>query len=76
MVFGEANRGPKEMKKKWEPTKYKCVKCEDVIFSEWPGQFVACTCGATFVDQTEHYTRMGSLPGKGIVPLEEKEEEK
>lgn len=37
--------------------KYRCKKCSDVITSEYSGQYVACTCGAIAVDQTEYYSR-------------------
>lgn len=38
---------------------YTCRKCEDLIQSSYPGEFVSCTCGTSFVDQTRHYVRCG-----------------
>ncbi len=36
-----------------------CTDCNDIIQSKYSGEFVACSCGESFVDQTEYYTRMG-----------------
>ena len=49
-------------RKKFVPVKYKCPKCGDEIASKWPGDFVVCTCGECFVDQTEYYIRVGGFP--------------
>jgi hypothetical protein len=50
----------------FNPEKSQCGICESVIVSSYPGQFVRCKCGASFVDQTYHYSRYGgavqSLP--------------
>lgn len=42
---------------KWNPIKWKCRKCEDVIWSKHPGHFIGCKCGTIAVDQTRYYTR-------------------
>lgn len=41
----------------WNPCKYKCKKCEDIIWSRRPGEFRPCKCGECFVDQTRYYAR-------------------
>jgi hypothetical protein len=50
----------------FNPEKAQCGICESVIVSSYPGEFVRCECGASFVDQTYHYGRYGgavqSLP--------------
>ena len=50
----------------WNPSIYKCMDCGDEIYSKTPGHFSTCSCykeehGLTgcFVDQTEHYIRIG-----------------
>jgi hypothetical protein len=52
----------------FNPEKSQCGICESVIVSSYPGEFVRCKCGASFVDQTYHYGRYGgsvqSLSGK------------
>jgi hypothetical protein len=48
-----------EDKKPWNPAKFKCPKCETVIWSRYPGQFCGCKCGDCFVDQTRYYSRHG-----------------
>lgn len=40
------------------PTKVKCVNCNDVIFSSYSGEFVRCTCGKLAVDETGYYVRI------------------
>ena len=46
----------------WTPTKYRCTKCQDIIYSKWSGHYAQCTCGETFVDETRHYVRLGGHP--------------
>lgn len=41
---------------KWQ-VKYRCVRCKDVIFSRYDGEFVSCKCGSISVDQTPYYSR-------------------
>lgn len=43
----------------FDPSKCQCKICESVIMSKYPGEFVRCKCGASFVDQTHHYGRYG-----------------
>jgi len=43
----------------WPPPAYKCRECGDVIQSSYPGEFVSCKCGESYVDQTPHYMRAG-----------------
>lgn len=57
--------------KPWNPAKYKCLDCNSVLFSKYPGQFVECKCEKCFVDQTRYYVRIGGSP----VLLEEEKEE-
>lgn len=40
----------------------KCSKCEDKVHSRYSGHFKPCKCGLIFVDQTEHYCRIGASP--------------
>jgi len=42
----------------FEPSKFICLKCADIIFSKYPGHFVTCKCGCLSVDQTEDYIRI------------------
>lgn len=46
----------------WNPPKYQCRRCADVIWSKCPGQFVSCKCDAIAVDQTRHYSRYLGQP--------------
>lgn len=50
------------LKNIWNPPKYKCRKCEDIIWSKYPGEFVMCKCEAIAVDQTEYYSRYMGNP--------------
>lgn len=43
----------------FKPHKYQCPTCEEVIFSSYPGEFVSCLCNNCFVDETQHYIRVG-----------------
>lgn len=43
----------------FNPVKCQCTICESVIVSSYPGEFVRCECGKSFVDQTIHYGRYG-----------------
>lgn len=52
----------------WNPSIYKCMDCGDEIYSQYPGDFATCRCYLAetntnifgcFVDQTEHYIRIG-----------------
>lgn len=44
-------------KEPWNPTKYIALCCDDIIWSERPGQFKRCKCGGAFVDETREYAR-------------------
>jgi hypothetical protein len=46
-----------EFKGAFKGDKYMCVKCKDIIYSRYQGEFVTCKCGAISVDQTRFYTR-------------------
>ena len=48
--------------KTFNPTKYECNNCEDVIYSRYEGEFVTCKCGSISVDQTFYYTRLIGKP--------------
>ena len=41
----------------FNPPKFKCAKCSDVIWSKTEGHYVSCSCGAITVDYTMHYGR-------------------
>jgi hypothetical protein len=41
----------------FNPPKYQCASCDDIIQSSYPGEYVQCKCGEIAVDSTEHYTR-------------------
>ena len=43
----------------FKPQLCQCRKCETKLQSAYPGQFVSCECGDSFVDQTPLYTRWG-----------------
>lgn len=42
-----------------EGLKIKCTECGDIIQSMYRHDFVRCSCGATFVDGGDVYTRCG-----------------
>lgn len=46
----------------WDPPKWKCAKCHDVIWSRHPGEFRFCKCESIWCDQTSHYSRYGGHP--------------
>jgi len=52
-------RRPMAASAPWKPTHYKVGCCGDVIHSRSPGQYQACQCGKSFVDQTREYVRCG-----------------
>lgn len=44
----------------YEPTTVlKCRLCGDTIKSKYEGQFTKCSCESCFIDETEHYRRIG-----------------
>jgi hypothetical protein len=43
----------------FKPELCQCEKCETLLQSKFPGQFVVCECGESFVDQTKYYSRYG-----------------
>lgn len=45
----------------FNPEKAQCGICESVMVSSYPGEFVRCKCGASFVDQTHYYGRYGGV---------------
>jgi hypothetical protein len=42
----------------FKETKFMCLKCGDLVYSSYPGQFVSCKCGRLSVDETEYYIRI------------------
>lgn len=52
-------------KRSFVPFEYECQECKDTIHSSYSGEFVTCSCGKSFVDQTEYYTRLGG----DVVPI-------
>ena len=47
----------KKQKIEFNPPKFKCAKCLDVIWSKTEGKYVSCSCGAIAVDYTRSYGR-------------------
>ncbi len=45
--------------KRFEGHKFICVYCESIVQSKYPGQFIRCKCGKSFVDETHYYCRSG-----------------
>ena len=43
----------------FNPETCQCPKCETVLRSKYPGHFMSCECGDSFVDQTSYYSRYG-----------------
>lgn len=41
----------------FNPPKFKCAKCSDVIWSKTEGQYVSCSCGAISVDYDRYMGR-------------------
>lgn len=64
------NKKPFEAK-----TKLRCAKCDDVVFSKYSGDWSKCKCGAIYVDETDHYCRMGGN-AEDIIRIYENGEEK
>lgn len=48
-----------------------CKFCNDTIYSKYSGEFVECSCGKLFVDQTPYYGRYG---GEGFKVKDEHSE--
>ena len=47
----------KKNKTIFNPPKFKCAKCSDVIWSETEGQYASCSCGAISVDYDRYMGR-------------------
>jgi hypothetical protein len=43
----------------FNPELLQCSECDSRLQSQYPGQFVQCECGKSYVDQTIHYGRYG-----------------
>lgn len=43
---------------KFNPPKYQCTKCGDIIWSRAEGEYVSCSCGSIAVDYTRCYGRL------------------
>ncbi len=52
-----------------KPTKVQCPHCKDIVFSSYSGEFVSCSCGLTYIDETEFYLRTTA----DAIRVEEKE---
>ncbi len=44
-------------------TKIKCKYCGDIIESKYSGQWVQCSCGKIYIDETEYYCLIGGNLG-------------
>lgn len=40
-------------------TKIKCLKCGDILKGDGKGTFITCKCKSCYIDETEHYCRVG-----------------
>ena len=47
----------KNKQPEFNPPKFQCTKCGDIIWSRTEGEYVACSCGSTAVDYTRYYGR-------------------
>ena len=54
---------------------YECGECGGKMQSTYPGEFSACECGKSFVDETRYYTRLGGSVKRGQDFIDDKEEE-
>ena len=52
---------------------YECGECGGKMQSTYPGEFSACECGKSFVDQTRYYTRFGGAVKRPKPKTEEEE---
>lgn len=39
--------------------KIRCKKCRDIIEGDKKGKFIQCSCKSCYIDETEHYCRLG-----------------
>ena len=39
--------------------KIRCKKCRDIIEGDKKGKFIQCNCKSCYIDETEHYYRLG-----------------
>lgn len=39
--------------------KIKCNQCNTIIEGDGKGTFITCKCKAIYIDETEHYCRIG-----------------
>lgn len=39
--------------------KIRCKKCRDIIEGDKKGKFIQCNCKSCYIDETEHYCRLG-----------------
>ena len=49
------------MSRDFNPILCQCESCDTILQSSFPGEFVACECGHSFVDQHDFYSRYGGL---------------
>lgn len=53
-------------------TKLRCNNCGDVIEGDKKGTYIACSCKAIAIDETEYYCRIiGNLEGFEVLEPEE-----
>ena len=50
--------GKVKLTKEWQFPVF-CTNCREVMWSDRPGEFVSCSCGGAFCDQTPYYGRVG-----------------
>jgi hypothetical protein len=53
-------------------TEIKCLICGDIIQSDGNGKWVQCSCKQCYIDQTEHYCRIGGDGDKTAIEVFDK----
>lgn len=53
--------------------KLKCLKCNDIIESQYRHDFVRCSCGTCFIDGGKDYSRYGYEKQEDIELIYEEE---
>lgn len=54
----EWTRGLVKDTREWVPSEVRCLKCKDIISSEWEWQYKTCSCWEVSIDSTVYYTRI------------------
>lgn len=52
------------------------MKCNDIIEGDKRGTFITCKCKACYIDETQHYCRVGGNLKEIVVINKEGKEEK